>query len=148
MRKQLISFAQVEKFLENIKFKGRVSNPKTPPCVRSCLLLTCIKFVEGTSVSLLTYGKKNSISKLCYNHSQLLTSLLFRSLVMVLTPANYTSRHWRKIKNGLCTSTKLSRELWLQLYITAWWPSRDKVLQQLNQISRFDKLSFDKLSIR
>ena len=35
----------------------------------------------------------NSIYKLCYNHSQLLTSLLFRPLVMVLTPANYTSQY-------------------------------------------------------
>jgi len=59
----------------------------------------------------------------------------------------------KKDKNGLCTWTNLSRELWLQLYITAWWPRRNNVLQQLNQISRFDeqsidKLLFDKLSFR
>ena len=57
----------------------------------------------------------NSVSKLLYNHSQLLASLLLWPLVfMFLTPVNYQSI-LKKDESGLCTWKKLSRQLWLQL---------------------------------
>jgi len=46
MRKHLISFAQVINILQNIKLKGGGVNPKTPLCVRPCLLVEAFSLYE------------------------------------------------------------------------------------------------------